>query len=385
MGEVRGGRRRRFRCDSGLGLAGAALTAAFLAAPVSAVAQTVRVEQEQPCRCVDRNGNEIENCTCFRTPRVEILRGALAGGLFQRRSQIGVWIDAAQEEVVDRQGGVLVTDVREGGPAAEAGLETGDIVLRVDGRSLADPLPEAEEEASLDPDESLPVQRFVRLVGALEPGEPVAFELVRDGEPTTVTVTPEEAGAFGMRAGEGPLLFLEGDAMHMELQKLREGESRLREELEGLRWREGEPGARVWAFRAPPAPGAPGDSLRGRAAFTFFGGDPCFALEGREGPGFAILAAGGNCVDGVEFLELNPDLAEYFEAPQGGVLVTEVSEESTLGLRAGDVLVAIDGRDVRDAGHVRRIISSYEHDEEIRLRIIRKGSEMEVLGRRRDG
>jgi S1-C subfamily serine protease len=90
-------------------------------------------------------------------------------------------------------------------------------------------------------------------------------------------------------------------------------------------------------------------------------------------------------VDGVELLELNPDLAEYFEAPDGGVLVTEVSEDSPLGLRAGDVLVAIDGREVRDPDHVRRILASYETDEEVRLRVIRQGREIEVLGRRRDG
>lgn len=128
-----------------------------------------------------------------------------------------------------------------------------------------------------------------------------------------------------------------------------------------------------------------GDSLTGQSAFSFFGGDPCFTLERGEGRAFAILAGGGNCVDGVEFVELNPDLAEYFEAADGGVLVTEVSPESTLGLRAGDVLVAVDGREVRDPGHVRRILSSYQGDEEVRLRILRKGQEMEVLGRRRDG
>ena len=47
-----------------LGLAVGA--AAVTAQPASA--QDVRVRTE--CRCVDRDGNELENCSCFRAPDV---------------------------------------------------------------------------------------------------------------------------------------------------------------------------------------------------------------------------------------------------------------------------------------------------------------------------
>ncbi|HSG47732.1 MAG TPA: PDZ domain-containing protein, partial [Longimicrobiales bacterium] len=348
----------RSRFPFRLALGAVALAALGLGAP--GAAQTARVEARQECRCVDRDGNEIENCTCIRAPRIEIVRGPLAGGLFQRRSQIGVWISGDQDEEANRQGGVLLTEVQADGPAGEAGLRAGDVVLRVAGRSLLDPLPDAEDEEALDLDQSIPVQRFVRLVGALEPGEPVEFQLVRDGQRRTVTVTPEAAeGAFGIRMGEAPWIHLDEDAMRLDLRGLEEGAARLREEMEVFRELEGEPGARVWRFQAPEGERVfefRRDSVPGRTAFSFFGGDPCFTLERGEGRAFTILAGAGNCVDGVEFVELNPGLAEYFEASEGGVLVTEVSEESALGLRAGDVLLAIDGRDVRDPAHVRRVL-----------------------------
>ena len=66
-----------------------------------------------------------------------------------------------------------------------------------------------------------------------------------------------------------------------------------------------------------------------------------------------------------------------------GVLVTDVREESTLGLKPGDVLLAIDGRPVEDALHVRRILQSYSTDEGLTLRIMRQGETMEVEGQRR--
>lgn len=368
-------------------LAAVALAAGWAAVPGTAAAQDVRVaprvEARQDCRCVDRDGNAIENCTCMRIPRVEIIRGPGMAGLFERRAQIGVWIDDGQGDDVDRLGGARITEVQEDGPAAAAGLRAGDIVLRVGDHALTDPLPDQRDEESLNLEGSIPVQRFTRLVGALEPGETVEFQILREGSRRTVSVTPEEAEGIAVRVGEGPAIFFDQEGLRRDMEELRMDESRLREELERMREREMAPGERVWSFRMEPP--QPGDSVRGRSAFTFFGGDPCIAMHSRGGgEAFAILAGGGNCVDGVEFMELNEDLAEYFQAEEGGVLVTEVSEESALGLRAGDVLLAVGGREVRDAGHIRRILASYEQDEEIRLRVIRKGSEIEVLGRRRN-
>lgn len=82
---------------------------------------------------------------------------------------------------------------------------------------------------------------------------------------------------------------------------------------------------------------------------------------------------------GLELAELNPALGEYFGTDEG-VLVTDIEEDSGLGLRPGDVIHAIDGREVRDAAHVRAILDSYRADEPITLEIVRRERRMEVVG-----
>ncbi len=375
------------------GVVALAMAGAFLwmTQPAPLTAQDVVVGSRQECRCVDRDGNEIENCTCIRSPRIDVVRPLIAG-LMQRRSMIGVYVDYTQDEGVEAEGGALITEIREDGPAARAGLKAGDVVLRVGGRSLTAPLEDAEAEAALDLDQSVVVQRFVHLVGDLEPEEAVELEVLRDGDRMTVSVAPEPAsGGFAIRVGEAPSMVMDGREMLFDLRGLSRDEELLRRELqERVRARvDAPPSPTVWRFEMPEGEAAfrlHSDTVQGPRAWAFFESDPCMAMARAGGEGaFSILARSGRCVDGVELLELNPDLAEYFEAPDGGVLVTEVSEDSPLGLRAGDVLVAIDGREVRDPDHVRRILASYETDEEVRLRVIRQGREIEVLGRRRDG
>lgn len=87
----------------------------------------------------------------------------------------------------------------------------------------------------------------------------------------------------------------------------------------------------------------------------------------------------GLWISGLELAEVNPALGEYFGTDEG-VLVTAIDDDSGLGLRPGDVILAIDGRDVRDAAHVRAILDSYRPDEEITFRVVRQEREMEVTG-----
>ena len=76
----------------------------------------------------------------------------------------------------------------------------------------------------------------------------------------------------------------------------------------------------------------------------------------------------------------------YFAAPEPyfgteeGVLVVSGPEENELDLKAGDVILQIDGRQVRSPSHAMRILRSYDADEEISLRIMRKQREMSVTG-----
>jgi hypothetical protein len=110
-----------------------------------------------------------------------------------------------------------------------------------------------------------------------------------------------------------------------------------------------------------------------------FSNDPCF-------PQFPVSADagfhGGACIDGVDLIGLNPELAEYF-GTSDGVLVTNVREGAALELRPGDVILAVDGRAVSSPDHARRVLESYELDEDLTLRILRHEEQMEVTARRR--
>jgi serine protease Do len=96
-----------------------------------------------------------------------------------QRGRIGVVIQEVSKELADSFGltkptGALVNGVEKGGPAEKAGVETGDIILQFDGKSV---------NASSD----LP-----RLVGATKPGTRAAVQVWRKGQTRDVTVTVGE-------------------------------------------------------------------------------------------------------------------------------------------------------------------------------------------------
>src|SRR2546428_4449363 len=61
------------------------------------------------------------------------------------------------------------------------------------------------------------------------------------------------------------------------------------------------------------------------------------------GPGNDFEFAFGSPWGGIELVELNPDLGDYFGTREG-VLVVSAPEDSTLALKGGDVIVSIGGR-----------------------------------------
>ena len=95
------------------------------------------------------------------------------------RGRIGVTIAPVTKEVAEsiglgRPGGALVQGVETGGPADKAGVEAGDIITKVDGKSI---------EKSGD----LP-----RIVGATKPGAKATLQLFRRGATRDVSVTVVE-------------------------------------------------------------------------------------------------------------------------------------------------------------------------------------------------
>jgi serine protease Do len=114
-----------------------------------------------------------------------------------RRSYLGVGIQQLTPELATKLGvqegdGVVVSEVFEGAPAAEAGLRRGDVILSFDGKQV-------DDAASLQ----LAVEQ-------VQPGTKSVVTIVRDGQRQDVSVAPAEQPAdYGVasrptRGGSGP-------------------------------------------------------------------------------------------------------------------------------------------------------------------------------------
>ena len=85
---------------------------------------------------------------------------------------------------------------------------------------------------------------------------------------------------------------------------------------------------------------------------------------------------------GVYIEDVSGDLAEYFEIPGGeGVLVEDVVEDSPAekaGIKAGDIIYKIDGREICCTEELVKAIDKMEPDAEVPIVIIRKGKQLTV-------
>jgi serine protease Do len=96
----------------------------------------------------------------------------------------------------------------------------------------------------------------------------------------------------------------------------------------------------------------------------------------QSGDGNFVFNLGANRRIGVGTQTLTKQLADYFGAKDGGVLITSVSENSPAakaGLKAGDVITAIDGEKVDSSGDITRAVNK-KQDGEISLTILRDHS-----------
>jgi len=93
---------------------------------------------------------------------------------------------------------------------------------------------------------------------------------------------------------------------------------------------------------------------------------------------FDMLRAGRNYL-GVRVLSMTEDLRAYFKAPRGrGLLVSRVEEDTPAGkagLRAGDVIIAVDGKGISDRSDIAQALSDHEAGDRVPVKIIRDGAE----------
>lgn len=336
------------------GMKGVVMAGLLAMVAMLATAATAQ-DREAECRCVDADGNELEDCVCVRTPRFE---GMVTGpwGPGHEGPRLGISVDVSETEGASE--GARVSGVLEDGPAARAGLREGDVVTRLDGRYLTEPL-EDERERALDPGRSLPAQRLLALACDVEPGDAVTLTYLRQGEARTATLEAENLTGWGRLAGP---MAPEWDAEAFG-ERMRALSDRMRD-LHG----------RI-DVRPPDAPHAPGPE-----AMRVPPGEYRFRFDGPGSEGASRLRFGPGSRFGLELVAVNPDLGAYF-GTERGVLVAAEHGESALGLEVGDVILEIDGRAVDEPARVRDILSTYEDGETVMFRIHRDGREMNVSGR----
>ncbi len=217
--------------------------------------------------------------------------------------------------VSDSTAGVRVDDVRENSAAEKAGVREGDLVVEFDGERVRS------------------ARQLTRLVQETPDGRTVPMAVMRDGKRETLQATPESRGDFTFN--------FDGD--------------RLRDEIErGLREFNVEP--KQFDFRYDD---------RGPRRFEY-------RLPERVMP-----LMGGRARLGVSVQSLTPDLEEYFGAKNGGVLVSSVAQDtpaSRAGLKAGDVITSINGRQVRDTGDLMNELS--DASGEVTVVLLRDKQEM---------
>ena len=90
---------------------------------------------------------------------------------------------------------------------------------------------------------------------------------------------------------------------------------------------------------------------------------------------------------GVEVIELSPQLADYFGV-EAGVLVTTVRDETAAaraGVRAGDVVTAIDDQPVQAVRDLRRHVAQLDDGDSVSIHVVRDGEPLSLEAPAIDG
>jgi serine protease Do len=264
--------------------------------------------------------------------RHAVLAGAVAAAVLaparaadaqtmSRSSRIGVSVSEIEDAAKDAKAakaGVIVDSVTPGGAADKAGIKAGDAITDFDG------------------DKVRSVRQFMRLVQETPSGRTVPVSLSRGGQHLAVSVTPERAewnDDFAMRLLDLPRAV-----------------------------RPAMPPAPAEAPRPPRVPSPPAAPLA--SPFNTY----------------RILT--GHRL-GVTVESLDDQLAQFFGV-KDGVLVRSVDKESAgqqAGLKAGDVITSVNGRQVYDTSDVNRALTRSEESGEFTVEIVRDRKPQTLKGK----
>jgi S1-C subfamily serine protease len=193
------------------------------------------------------------------------------------RGRLGIFLNEESDS-----GGARVRGVVPQGPAAKAGIERGDLIVRFNGTAVSGS------------------QKLVDLSRRLQPGDTVKLEYRRGSETHSASVVADRARPqFAMM-------------------------------------------------------------------FNRMGG-PRFEF----GAGPDMMFFRSHAHSGLSLVQMSRDLGEYFGTSEG-MLVIKPPTDSASPLKAGDVILAIDGRKPQSVGHALKILGSYAPGEKAKLDVMRK-------------
>jgi serine protease Do len=229
--------------------------------------------------------------------------------------------------------GVAVEKVMENSPAAAAGLQAGDVILRFNNEEVTGS------------------RKLTRLISEVDPDHQVSLTILRGGREQTVTATLGKNPGWA-RFGEGNFKFDMPNMPNFDFKQF--------EQFKDI--------PRHFDFKG----------LENLKDLPHFKGDFPFTFNLPDGQDFTWHFGGGRQI-GVSAYAVTKQLGEKFGV-DGGVMVNEVRENSPAakaGLRAGDIVVEVGGKPVKNNADLIKGINERK-DGDVTLTIVRDRSRQTV-------
>ncbi|MFA6457078.1 MAG: PDZ domain-containing protein [Bacteroidota bacterium] len=106
-----------------------------------------------------------------------------------------------------------------------------------------------------------------------------------------------------------------------------------------------------------------------------------FAITAPRAPRVIVNMFGGD-IEGMDLMDVNKQLGEYFEVPGGkGVLVKGVEKgenAAKAGIKAGDVITKIGDETINNIGDIHDAVSDLDEGDKVNVELIRKGKKTTV-------
>ena len=199
---------------------------------------------------------------------------------------LGIYMQDVNDDIAEAFGfefddGILINGVFDNSPAEDAGLKSGDVIIKIDDRRVDD------------------VDDLSRAIDRFSPGDKITITVFRENEEETFSAMLSEKDKYA-------------DKTFSSIKKFSKNNVKIK-------------------------------------SYGFLG---------------------------VYLESLEDQLAEYFEVEDGALIksIVEDSPAESVGLKAGDVIVAIAGKDVDDSDDVTKILRKHDPGDEVVVEVVRRGS-----------